>query len=164
LPRLPFQKNKLADEKIRLSIVAQRRQQSQTLRVAARLGWGSPVHSLAFTMYTIEIRTYRLKPEASSQFELAMKRALPMVRASMNVVAFGRTDHEGESYFLIRAFSSEADLKLKQEAFYSSLAWRNGPREPLVECIDTYVNTIVQMSEQSVNELRSQDGKGLNAS
>jgi hypothetical protein len=55
-------------------------------------------------------------------------------------------------------------LKLKQDVFYSSLAWRNGPREPLVQCIDTYVNTIVEMSAQSVDELRSQDGKGLNAS
>ena len=93
-----------------------------------------------------------------------MQNALPMVRASMNVVAFGHTDHEGHTYFLIRSFSSEADLKLKQGVFYSSLAWRDGPREPLVQCIDTYVNTIVEMSEQSVDELRSQDGKGLNAS
>jgi hypothetical protein len=93
-----------------------------------------------------------------------MQNALPMVRASMNVVAFGRTDHEDQTYFLIRAYSSEADLKLKQDVFYSSLAWRDGPREPLVQCIDTYVNTIVEISEQSVDELRSQDRKGLNAS
>ena len=93
-----------------------------------------------------------------------MQNALPMVRALMDVVAFGRTDHEGESYFLIRAFSSEEDLKLKQGVFYNSLVWLDGPREPLVQCIDTYINTIVQMSEQSVGELRSQDGKGLNAS
>jgi NIPSNAP len=115
-------------------------------------------------MHTIEIRTYRLKPGVSVQFEAAMQNALPMVRAAMDVVAFGRTDHEGQSYFLIRVFASEADLKLKQDAFYSSLAWRNGPREALVQCIDTYLNTIVQMSEQSVDELRSQNGKGLNAS
>lgn len=93
-----------------------------------------------------------------------MQNALPMVRASVDVVAFGSTDHEGQTYFLIRAYSSQADLKLKQDVFYSSLAWRDGPREPLVQCIDTYLNTIVEMSEQSVDELRSQDGKGLNAS
>ena len=45
-----------------------------------------------------------------------------------------------------------------------NMAWRDGPREPLVQCIDTYLNTIVEMSEQSVDELRSQDGRGLNAS
>jgi NIPSNAP len=115
-------------------------------------------------MPTIEVRTYRLKPGTSAQFEAAMQNALPMVRAAMNVVAFGRTDHEGQTYFLIRAFSSEADLKRKHDVFYRSLAWRDGPREPLVQCIDTYVNTIVEMSEQSVDELRSQDGNGLNAS
>lgn len=93
-----------------------------------------------------------------------MQKALPMVRASMDVVAFGRTDHEGQTYFLIRASSSEVDLKLKQDVFYSSLAWRDGPREPFVQFIETCVNTIVDMSEQSVDELRSQDGKGLNAS
>jgi hypothetical protein len=115
-------------------------------------------------MRTIEIRSYRLKPRASAQFESAMQNALPMVRAAMDVVAFGRTDHEGQTYFLIRAYSSKADLKLKQGVFYNSLAWRDGPREPLVQCIDTYLNTIVEMSEKSVDELRSQDGKGLNAS
>ena len=37
--------------------------------------------TLAFTMPTIEIRTYRLKPGTSAQFEAAMQNALPMVRA-----------------------------------------------------------------------------------
>jgi hypothetical protein len=67
-------------------------------------------------MRTIEIRTYRLNPGVSAQFEAAMQNALPMVRAAMDVVAFGRTDHEGQTYFLIRAYSSQADLKLKHDS------------------------------------------------
>lgn len=55
-------------------------------------------------MRKIEIRTYRLKLGASAQFEAAMQNALLMVRAAMDVVAFGRTDHEGQTYFLNRAY------------------------------------------------------------
>ena len=52
----------------------------------------------------VEIRTYRLKPGMAARFEAAMRDTLPMVRASgMDVVAFGRSDHEHESSHLIRA-------------------------------------------------------------
>lgn len=112
-------------------------------------------------MRTVEIRTYRLKPGFSEHFEAAMRDALALVRCSMDVVAFGRSDHEEPSYFLIRAFDSDAELSSRQEAFYSSSAWRDGPRESIVQCLDVYLNTVLEMSEQTVKALRSQHGKGL---
>jgi hypothetical protein len=110
-------------------------------------------------MKLVEIRTYKLKPGAAERFVAAFREALPLVRGSgMDVVAFGRSDHEHESFYLIRAYDDRAQLEAQQDAFYSSDAWRQGPREPLVACIDDYLNTLVWLSEQSVEDLRNNNG------
>ncbi len=110
-------------------------------------------------MKLIEVRTYRLKPGFSDQFVVAFQVALPLVRESgMDVVAFGRSDHEHESFYLIRAYDDRAQLEAQQSAFYSSEAWRQGPREPLIACLDDYLNTLLWLSEQSVEDLRGNNG------
>jgi len=110
----------------------------------------------------VEIRTYRLKPGHGDRFEAAMAQALPMVRASgMDVVAFVRSDHEHESYCLIRAYADRAQLNAQQDAFYSSAAWREGPREALVACLDDYLNTLLWMSPQAIEELRADNNGPL---
>jgi len=104
----------------------------------------------------IEIRTYRLKPGCADRFVVAVRVALPLVRASgMDVVAFGRSDHEEESFFLIRAFDSREQLQAQQDAFYGSDVWRQGPREELVGCLDTYLNTLLWLPEDAVESLRA---------
>jgi quinol monooxygenase YgiN len=109
----------------------------------------------AAQMKLIEIRTYQLKPGYAEQFVEAFNRALPLVRESMDVVAFGRSDHERESFYLIRAYDSREALEKQQGTFYSSEAWRNGPRRALVECIEHYLNTLVWMSASAVEDLRT---------
>ena len=106
-------------------------------------------------MRLIEIRTYRLKPGCAEAFVDAVGVALPLVRASgMDVVAFGRSDHEHESFFLIRAFDSRAQLVAQQDAFYGSDTWRQGPRQALVDCLDTYLNTLLWLPPDAVEALR----------
>lgn len=106
-------------------------------------------------MKLIEIRTYRLKPGTTERFVAAVRVALPLVRASgMDVVAFGCSDHEHESHFLIRAFDSREQLVAQQEAFYGSAAWREGPRQVLVDCLDTYLNTLLWLPESAVQAMR----------
>lgn len=113
-------------------------------------------------MKLVEIRTYRLKPGSAGRFVAAFQEALPLVRKSgMDVVAFGRSDHEHESFYLIRAYSDRAQLEAQQDAFYSSEAWRQGPREPLIACLDDYLNTLLWLSEQSVEDLRANNGLGV---
>lgn len=107
-------------------------------------------------MKLIEIRTYRLKPGCSGRFVTAVRQALPLVRASgMDVVAFGRSDHEEESFYLIRAFDSRAQLVAQQDSFYGSAAWREGPRHALVECLETYLNTLLWLPIDGVHALRA---------
>lgn len=109
-------------------------------------------------MKLVEIRTYKLKPGATDKFVAAFERALPLVRASMDVVAFGRSDHEHESFYLIRAYADREQLVEQQDAFYSSDAWRNGPRQPLVDCLEDYLNTLLWLSDESVEDLRARNG------
>jgi hypothetical protein len=110
-------------------------------------------------MKLVEIRTYKLKPGCAQRFLAVFQDALPLVRESgMDVVAFGRSDHEHETFHLIRAYNDRAQLEQQQDAFYSSDAWRNGPRAALIECLEDYLNTLIWLSEQSVEDLRIHNG------
>lgn len=106
----------------------------------------------------VEIRTYTLKPGRAADFVDAFARAMPLVRASMDVVAFGRSEHERETFFLIRAYADRAAMEREQAAFYGSPSWREGPRDALLDCLDTYVNTVLTMSEQAVEDIRHRNG------
>jgi hypothetical protein len=109
----------------------------------------------------IEVRTYKLKPGTADQFVAAFELALPLVRESgMDVVAFGRSDHEHESFYLIRAYDNRSQLEAQQNAFYSSEAWRQGPRASLIACLEDYLNTLLWVSEKSVEDLRANNGLG----
>lgn len=110
------------------------------------------------TARLVEIRTYKLKPGHAGRFVAAMADALPMVRASgMDVVAFGRSDHEHESFCLIRAYADRAQLVAQQDAFYGSAAWRQGPRQALVDCLEDYLNTLLWLAPDSIDALRSRN-------
>jgi hypothetical protein len=111
------------------------------------------------TMKLIEVRTYKLKPGCTERFVAAVKAALPLVRASgMDVIAFGRSDHEHESFYLIRACDSREQLIAQQDAFYGSAAWREGPRAELVGCLDDYLNTLLWLPDGAVEALRANNG------
>lgn len=109
---------------------------------------------------TVEIRSYKLHPNAGRAFERVFReRAEPMVRASgMDVVAFGQSAHDENAYFLIRAFDSFAHLTRSEDEFYGSEAWRNGPREELLSCIESYQDTVLTLSVEAVEKLRRELG------
>lgn len=104
----------------------------------------------------LEIRTYRLKPGTMDAFHHAVhSQAVPMLRAKgIDVVAYGRSDHEEATYFLIRSFANRESLEREQAAFYGSDDWKLGPRMELVDRIETYVNALVWVSELAVASMR----------
>jgi hypothetical protein len=104
----------------------------------------------------VEIRSYKLRPGASGEFHAAVKdSAVPMLlRWGTQVVAFGPSAHEAETYFLVRAYADLADLNAQQNAFYGSEEWRNGPREGIVSLIESYLSTVLWLSPESIDDLR----------
>jgi hypothetical protein len=104
----------------------------------------------------LEVRTYRLKPGTANAFHHAMQtKAVPMLKTKgMDVVAYGRSDHEEETYFLVRSYASREALKTEQADFYGSDEWKFGPRSELVDKIQTYVNTLLWASELAVDSMR----------
>ena len=104
----------------------------------------------------IEIRTYRLLPGTIDAFHQAVHtKAVPMlVVKGMDVVAYGRSDHEEETYFLMRSYDSREALEIQQEAFYGSNDWQLGPRSELVDRIETYMNTLIWVSDSALASIR----------
>jgi hypothetical protein len=104
----------------------------------------------------IEIRSYKLKPGGTEDIHHAfVTAALPLLREwGTDVVAFGPSAHEPDTYFLIRAYADLDDLRKKQDAFYSSDAWRQGPRESIVSQIESYLNTVLWVSQAAIDDLR----------
>ena len=104
----------------------------------------------------IEIRAYRLLPGSWVEFRrLFLEEAIPLLdAAATDVVAFGRSPDEPEAAFLIRAFDDLADRSASEDAFYGSAAWRHGPREAILACIDSYMDTVLTVDEATVDGLR----------
>ena len=108
----------------------------------------------------LEIRTYRLKPDTLDAFHAAMREhAVPMLRSKgMDVVTYGKSDHEEASYHLVRAYDSREALETGQAAFYGSSEWRDGPRGALVDRIETYLNTLLWLSPEGIDSMRALNG------
>jgi hypothetical protein len=108
------------------------------------------------TKRLIEVRSYKLKPGAAAAFHrAAVASAIPLLREwGTDVVAFGPSAHEPDTYFLIRSYADLADLKARQDAFYGSDAWKNGPRESIVPLVVSYLNTVLWLSPAAIDDLR----------
>jgi uncharacterized protein (TIGR02246 family) len=107
-------------------------------------------------MRTLEIRLYALKPGIRTAFHALVEReALPLLRrAQIDVVAYGPSLHDADSYFLMRAFDSAAARTAAEDAFYGSDAWRRGPRDAVLSMIETYTTVVVGTDEATLRGLR----------
>lgn len=104
----------------------------------------------------IEIRSYNLRPGARDEFHRRMaEAALPMLRRwNIDVVAYGASPHDADSYYLIRAYASLEERQQSQDAFYGSDEWRSGPREPILALIESYTSVVLVLDEQTVRGMR----------
>ena len=104
----------------------------------------------------VEIRSYNLKPGTRDEFHrLFVETALPMLqRWKVDVVRYGASLHDEDSYYLMRAYASLEDRQQSQDAFYGSDEWKLGPREPMVALIENYTSIVIEMEEEPVDTLR----------
>jgi hypothetical protein len=104
----------------------------------------------------VELRSYRLHAGTGDDFHrIVVERAVPLLREwGTDVVAFGPSPHETDTYFLARSYADLADRNTRQDAFYGSDAWRAGPREAVVGKIEGYLDTVLWLSEAAIEDMR----------
>jgi hypothetical protein len=104
----------------------------------------------------VEIRALSLKPGSRAEFHrLYAQRALPLLRRwKFDVVSFGPSPHDGTSYYVIRRFQDLAERQSREDEFYSSDDWRNGPREAMVALIESYTDVVLELDETTIAALR----------
>ena len=104
----------------------------------------------------IEIRSYNLKPATRAEFHrLFLEAAMPLLqRWKVDVVAYGPSLHDENSYYLIRSFDSLAHREESEDAFYGSDEWRKGPREEILALIENYTEVVLELDSGTVQGLR----------
>ena len=59
-----------------------------------------------------------------------------------------------DDYFVIRAYDSLEQMHADQDAFYSSDAWRSGPRQPVIDLIEDSMEVVLELSSDAVDAFR----------
>ena len=107
-------------------------------------------------MRLLEIRSYELKPGTRDEYDrLFREEAAPLLRQfEIDVVAVGASAGDPNGYFLMRAFADLDDRARREDAFYSSPEWREGPRQAVLDCIVTYTEAVVELPDAVIEGLR----------
>ena len=110
----------------------------------------------------LEIRSYSLKPGTREEFHrLFLEQAFPMLRRwNVDVLAYGPSLHDPNSYFLMRRFDSLAQREESENAFYGSDEWRQGPREAIIALIENYTEIVLEVNDVTVQGLRGLNSRG----
>lgn len=105
----------------------------------------------------VEIRSYNLKPGTRDRFEQTfLKEALPMLkRWKVEVVSYGPSRHDQDSWFLMRAFESVEQRQKDEDAFYGSDEWKQGPRERILADIVSYTTVVIPVDDRTLQGLRN---------
>jgi NIPSNAP protein len=109
----------------------------------------------------VELRSYNLKPGTRDRFhKLFLAQALPMLnRWKVDVVGYGPSLHDSDSYFLMRAFPSVEERQKSEDVFYGSEEWKQGPREAILADIVSYTTIVMQVDEPTLAGLRRMRGR-----
>lgn len=104
----------------------------------------------------IEIRSYNLKSNTRDEFHrLFLEESMPLLqRWNVDVVVYGPSLHDENSYYLIRRFDSLAHRQESEDAFYNSDEWRKGPREAIIALIENYAEVVLDLDESTVRWFR----------
>src|SRR5262245_32731375 len=107
-------------------------------------------------MRFLEIRAYNLKPGTRDAFHrLVVEQSYPMLkRWRVDLVAFGPSLHDDNSYYLMRAYDSLDHRRESQDSFYGSPEWRQGPREAIVSLIESDTSVVLELDERTIDALR----------
>jgi ketosteroid isomerase-like protein len=108
----------------------------------------------------VEIRSYNLKPGTRDRFHhVFVTEALPMLkRWKVDVVAYGPSLHDSDSWFLMRGYASPEERQRSEDAFYGSDEWKSGPREAILAAIENYTTVVIRVDQATLESLRRTGG------
>ena len=113
----------------------------------------------------LEIRTYRIRDGKRDEFGRRVSAVLPLLkRYRIDVVGHGPSIEDAEHYVLLRSFASLDQRDEQERAFYEGDEWRAGPREGILELIETYHTVVLRSTPEAVRALaESLPGKSPSA-
>ena len=124
----------------------------------------------AFTMQrdstsarVVEIRSYNLKPGTRQRYHDRLVRdALPLLdRWKVDVVSYGPSAHDDDSYYLMRSYASLDERQRSEDAFYGSDEWKNGLRSAVLADIESYATIVLNVDQQTLGGLRKLGGGAM---
>jgi len=103
------------------------------------------MNSPAASEKVIEILTLDIKPGRRDEFHKRyVTKSVPLLKKwNFNLVAYGPSLHDADSYYVIRAFKSLEDRQVSEDAFYSSDDWKQGARDAILELVDHFAYAVV---------------------
>lgn len=102
----------------------------------------------------LEIRTYRIREGERDEFGRRASAVVPMLqRYGIDVVGHGPSIEDAEHYVLLRSFASLAERDEQEGAFYEGDEWLSGPREGILELIETYHTVVLRSTPEAMRAL-----------
>ena len=102
----------------------------------------------------LEIRTYRILDGERDEFGRRSSEVVPMLkRYGIDVVGHGPSIEDAEHYVLLRSFASLEERDEQERVFYEGDEWRSGPREGILELIETYHTVVLHSTSEAVQAL-----------
>ena len=78
-----------------------------------------------------------------------------LTRWKVDVVGYGPSMHDADSYYLMRAYPSVEARQQSEDAFYGSDEWKKGPREAILADIESYTTIVVTFDHATLRGLRA---------
>jgi hypothetical protein len=118
---------------------------AQTQHTKDTEGKTKAVVSAAASQKVFEILTLDIKPGRRAEFDKVYEtQSVPLLKKwNFDLVAYGPSLHDANSYYVIRRFKSLEDREKSEDAFYSSSDWKSGPRNAIIELVDHFAYAVV---------------------
>ena len=118
---------------------------AQTQHTKDTEGKTKAVVSAAASQKVFEILTLDIKPGRRDEFhKVYVTQSVPLLKKwKFDLVAYGPSLHDANSYYVIRRFKSLEDREKSEEAFYSSDDWKSGPRDAIMGLVDHFAYAVV---------------------
>jgi hypothetical protein len=93
----------------------------------------------------LEILTLDIKPGRRDEFHnVYVTQSVPLLKKwNFNLVAYGPSLHDANSYYVIRRFKNLEDRGKSEDAFYSSDDWKSGPRDTIMGLVEHFAYAVV---------------------